>query len=81
MKALTYKKTKSSVWGGNGVGNVPASWACFVDGEERFSLVGYANYSHKGYRLYDTKRNRLGYPFSTLKEAKQYIENNLVSKG
>lgn len=57
MAKIQYKKIKNSYWGGNGVGDIPASWAVFVDGKEVLHISGRASYNGKWFAILNLEGN------------------------
>lgn len=82
MKNIRYKKLKDSYWGGNGVGDVPASWEVLVDGSALLHINGRASYSGKWYTLTDVNGKlfkNIQFSYHFLKDAKKEI-NNYINK-
>jgi len=76
-KEIKYKKVKSSVWSGNGVGDCPASWGVMVDGVQVAVVKGRVDYAGRSYVIVDNDgelRKDLHWNHKYLRDAKRVIE-------
>ena len=80
MSKVNFRKVSSSYWGGNGVGNVPASWGVFIDGDKKYTIKGKADYAGRGYSIVDNDgklaKDLSQFFFSQLRHAKTFFKNN-----